>query len=469
MKLTVSEIKDVKPRILEDLSFSPGFAEDQEFFLESLVDTEQFRKALAPSTLLVIGRKGTGKTAVFRRMLEDHEDRTCAPIAPGALREKSPCTLSPTGFMEAEEMLRSSNAGWAEFWLALVNLACAVQRGDSSWADVLPSAHARDLFRGVLEANREPEKHILAFLKAVFSDSSYRITDLNVLAEFNAQAPSDFFLLFDGLDTGFGNTTDERRRRQEAIQGLFSFVMARAFTFERLRFKVVLREDIWRTLKFENKSHLFGSSVKLEWKQQPDYLKTVLKQALRSRRLEEFVKQLTEADPGNVDTWSERAVFRVWNVLVGERMRGARTAFTRNWVWNRLADGNGDHGPRSLFQLFHEAREWERREMPKSPHDRSIIRPRALIESLETVSHEALSAIEEEFPELEDLLSRLRQIGRTPVEARNIGKSVGTEYLTLAREVGVLQIYEGTEQEVERYQVPELYRLALNMTRKGPA
>lgn len=90
-------------------------------------------------------------------------------------------------------------------------------------------------------------------------------------------------LLFDGLDTGFGSSEDDRVRRREAISGLFSFLTDRGDRLQNLRFKILLREDIWHRLKFENKSHLFGRTVTLKWAEQSSFFKVVLKQALRSK------------------------------------------------------------------------------------------------------------------------------------------------------------------------------------------
>jgi hypothetical protein len=151
--------------------------------------------------------------------------------------------------------------------------------------------------------------------------------------------------------------------------------------------------------------------------------------------------------------------------LVGERMKGGKTTFTRNWVWNRLADANGDHSPRALLQLFYSARLWELREEQESPYDRSIMRPRALAESLATVSDEALGALREEFSELEVLLEELRRVGRTPLNATELVSVSPT--IELAREVGLLEVYEGDEDDARRYRVPDLFRMGLGMSRMG--
>src|ERR1700753_3422956 len=87
------------------------------------------------------------------------------------------------------------------------------------------------------------------------------------LDKIEAALDQDLLLLFDGLDTGFGNTERDRKRRSEALEGLFEGVLERSNN-SKLRFKVVLREDIWRTLKFQNKSHFYGRYVTRDWRDQ---------------------------------------------------------------------------------------------------------------------------------------------------------------------------------------------------------
>jgi hypothetical protein len=96
-----------------------------------------------------------------------------------------------------------------------------------------------------------------------------------------------------------------------------------------------------------------------------------------------------------------------------------------------------------------------------------VIRPRALISSLEEVSKQSLDAlVKEEFPELQVLIDRLQEIGRSPFKASEL---LGLDEESLAREVGLLAVYEGTENDVQRYKVPDLYRLGIGMTRQGQA
>jgi hypothetical protein len=111
---------------------------------------------------------------------------------------------------------------------------------------------------------------------------------------------------------------------------------------------------------------------------------------------------------------------------------------------------------------------FERGEQKRSNFERSILRPRGLSVSLPTVSVQALDSLaNEEFPELTSLLAKLQDIGRTPFNVEDVEDL--PEQLALAREVGLVGVYEGTEEKVERYRIPEIYRYALKMTRRGQA
>jgi hypothetical protein len=313
------------------------------------------------------------------------------------------------------------------------------------------------------------ELAIIDLVSAMLQSPEAGLLATRWLLAIDRQLKQPRFLLFDGLDTGFGNDSASRQRRTRAVTGLFTFLTEIESRLSNMPFKVLLRYDIWQQLRFENKSHLLGRSVQLLWRDQAEYFKTALKQAVRSQAFRQMLAQARISN--DVDLWRSEEVYRAWNILVGERMKGGKTTFTRNWVWNRLADGQGDHGPRALSQLFSEAVDWERREEGRIPYDRSILRPRALVPSLEAVSTAAVQALSEEFPELGDVIAALETVGRTPLGPQDI-QSVdpnAVEQLGLALEVGLLAVHEGTQEEVRRFRVPDLYRHALGMTRRGQA
>ncbi len=452
----------VKTGVLAELQFSAGTAEYQEDFLNTFVEAGLMPKALSPSIPLILGRKGVGKTAIFRRLLERQDVPSIPITAPAPLSGNRPWVLSADGFAEVDSIISLIGSNWRQFWTLLTCLACHY-----GWPQEMNRPEAPSAIALRLPAQLNGETEIIALIEQLLSTQRIGLTARDWFALFDKATKGTLLLLFDALDTGFGNGARERERRRQAIEGLCELLIQQNDTLH-IRYKMVLREDIWRKLRFENKSHLFGRYVTLEWSDQTAFYKIVLKQALRSRM---FSTALRSVGQGLVieqlDHWTERDVVLGWNFLVGERMKGEKTAFTRNWVWNRLADANNDHTPRYLLQLFREVAKQEKIESQRTPYDRSILRPRAFIQALPTVSIQALDALKEEYPELDPLLERLTNIGRTPVASEELNDLA--DAVALGREVGLIGIYEGTEDRVERYRVPEIYRHALSMTRKGQA
>jgi hypothetical protein len=169
-----------------------------------------------------------------------------------------------------------------------------------------------------------------------------------------------------------------------------------------------------------------------------------------------------------IEYWPEEFVKDAWVIRAGERVSGGRTAYTDRWVWSRLADANGDHSPRALAQLLTAATNLERSLEHGNPYAKSIIRPNALVKSLDGVSTLTLDALrKDEFTELEPVFEALEAIGATPFPAHQL--KTPSNLTTLAREVGLLETGSSPRDNVEKFRVPELYRKALNMTRRGQA
>jgi MinD-like ATPase involved in chromosome partitioning or flagellar assembly len=456
-------LASTKRQILDQLKFAAGTAEQQEDFLETFVETSLVKKALGRDVPLVLGRKGTGKTALFRRLKEDSERLSVIVQAPSHFRKDARWILGPDGFKHVGTTLRHNELGWNQFWSYYTALAIAHTRPG------LANPGLASLLGNRIDGAVQSEAATIELLEQIRVNPKFGLMIGDWLQQADSALPDKTVLLFDGLDTGFGGDEADRQLRTEAISGLFSFWMDRETLFDHMSFKLMLREDIWRKLKFENKSHLFGRTVSLKWSEQAPFFKVVLKQALRSPAFRDTLTPTTggrELKFERLDVWTDDEVFLAWNTLVGERMKGGKTAFTRNWVWNRLADGNDDHSPRYLLQLFHAVSDWEREENEHNPYEKSVMRPRAFAECLAIVSEQALEALKEEFSdELSTLLDRLREFGRTPIPAVELREHRGA--VELALEVGLLAIYEGTKENLERYKVPEIYRHSLGMTRKG--
>ncbi|RKN40347.1 ParA family protein [Streptomyces hoynatensis] len=461
-----SRTSESKAATLAQLSFSTGTAEelDSAQFLQDYVVTRQVSETADPETPLILGRKGTGKTALFRWLAAGKlPGWTPVAVTTPSFRDRPDWSFGPDNYDAIDQYLATSGQDWGTFWQILIALAVHRTEGAADEAGA-PHRAMRDLEAGDFAATQ-------AVLE-VLRDPMGALQCTDWLRKVDADGRNQLLLLFDGLDTAFGNSPVQRRRRSQAIAGLLAKQADLAPKFTGIRLKIFVRQDIWSGLRFENKSHFYGLSRRLQWEDQREYFKVVLKRAVHATAFRDILRTADESLVENdVASWTPEQVDTAWNSLVGERMRGERTAFTSNWVWNRLADGNGDHSPRALLQLFAAALDWEREEEKRSAYDRSVLRPRSLALSLERVSEPALSALlDEEFQELRVVADALKDYGRTPIGEDALRNALGEppeDLIALAREAGLITPNEADD-DARSFRVPDLYRWALSVTRRGP-
>ncbi|WP_411070851.1 tyrosine-protein kinase family protein [Streptomyces sp. cmx-4-25] len=458
-----------KEEVLESLHFAGETAENQplEELRGTFLSTADVDRALALDTVVVIGRKGTGKTALFRKLAE--EPAAIVVTSPPGLDTHQSWTPDADVYSDLEVELRARELEWRQAWPALLGLA--LHRNLAGLA--LPDWTTEPILAPATERPYR-KTDLLSDVKSLLAHSQAPLLVSQWIQDIDHSLDTDHVLLFDALDTGFGNTPEDRRRRNEGVEGLLTAVGSLGPQLRHLKFKVLLREDIWREVSVPNKSHLSARAARLSWSNKMDYLRIAIKQAWRSVQFRQLVtsrlnKPNFHLEDTPVEYWPEEFVRNAWVILASERVSGGRTAYTDNWVWSRLADANGDHSPRALAQMMTAAVNLERIFEAGNRYSRSIIRPRALVESLDKVSDSALDALQrDEFPELRPVFSRLKEIGSTPFAADQM-QGTSPDLIRLASDVGLLEEVSGPRDKAERYRVPELYRKALNMTRKGQA
>ncbi|MDM8562592.1 hypothetical protein QUF54_04480 [Candidatus Marithioploca araucensis] len=114
-----------KVDILQELRFSGGAAEYQAQFIKTFVETDLIKKALNATIPLVLGRKGTGKTAIFRRIVEDHNYSSIIISSPSPLiPTELSWLLKAEGFREMERILTTMGADWRQFWTLYTGITC---------------------------------------------------------------------------------------------------------------------------------------------------------------------------------------------------------------------------------------------------------------------------------------------------------------------------------------------------------
>lgn len=456
-------IRNKKGDILKDLRIATGvIAELEENLLFPLYVNDYTIHLMSGRYVFIFGRKGTGKTLLFRFFREYLIDQEHPVVvhAPQGMRDNPPWMMTCDGFKKVGHILSETGAEWRHFWAYYCSVAIYHVRGKLRVEMDIPELG---------DASENISKFLDVFHE-ILKKPGFDVMLFDSLKRVETQLKNEHLsLLVDGLDIGFGHTPGALQHRQTVLEGLFSF-WNDIQHLVRFKFKIFLGENIWRKLAFQNKSYLFGRVVELKWINAADFLRVIVGQVMMCKSFKESllsIPELSYLKDLSVYQWYDFNMPSAWNLLVGERMGSARGSFTRDWVWSRLADANGEHTPRSLLQLFHHALAWEKEEQQKNPWEKSIIRPRALVQSLGKVSEDAVASLREEYQELGDFLNRLAEIGDSPFPTEKLAGQT-KESIQLAREVGLLKVEKKDFDGVAMlYSVPDIYRLGLGMTRKG--
>jgi len=188
--------------------------------------TANFDKFLDQTTCLIRGRKGTGKTALYLLLLRQESE----------VRKLAYSRLDNVTLLSGHGSYNNSRPSRNE--LQYINQELLQKQG--TWEAVWR-----------------------AFQLATNRNLTLLIIDALVLVnQKQLKEQQTLWFLYDDLD---GDFLEREDIRQQAITGLFQFVQAcDAKKLTAIRFKIFLREDIWKRLNFDNKSHFNGRDLILQ-------------------------------------------------------------------------------------------------------------------------------------------------------------------------------------------------------------
>lgn len=437
--------------IRHELTFTDGTGEGAADHIGDLfVRTRDTELAERDRTMLVLGRKGTGKTTIFLHLLSSR-----AAVAVTEPESVATSIWRPVGATWAA--IAENPGGLQVSWPILV--AMRLREEGRIEPGALP-----EVDDWLKEARSTGAAYLARRVETFVQQDGSALAALDLLDRVNFALAGEQRIVFDGLDTMFGLNQGDQAIRNDAVLSLITWMVEREAAVDKLVFTAFLRTDIWGALSFANQSHLYGRQLELRW-HVADYLKTALKQALTSSPT---FTALSRVGPEDIDELSEEDVIELWRMLCGPRVRGAGTAFTDRWAWSRLRDGNGDHSPRYLIQLCAELAERARGRPPVE--EGPPLRGRDFGPALEDrVSSQAWTAAQDEYPvepmtQLDDVFKRLALTPFTAEDWANAGG--GAELRDIAITFGLVAPHP---REDARWIVPELYRYAVGVARRGPA
>jgi hypothetical protein len=496
--------------VLEELDLGASVAEQDNLLENARVETSAFSELLNDKVDLITGTKGSGKSALYRIVVDFLPDYLLAHrkvvVAHGVQRTGDSVFHAFTNAFD-----KMTEDDFVDFWcvyfvslardhfvrgsryqhdlaqcageVARFNAACRRARIPAfegqpslrsviSWAiDVVrqwsPKLKYRppgdagefevDLFGGVPEgANSrasKQEESLPRYVEEVRASLEPVLTRANL----------SLWLMVDRLDELFLRRSPTETR---ALRGLLRTL--RIFTSPVIRIKVFLRDDIFAQVTKENGfaglTHVTARQADpLRWSE--DQILTMVTMRLFANKHLAGTLGIESARLEASEAYRREAFYMVFPEKVVPR---ANQSATLRWIYNHAKDGNGVVTPRDVILLLTRAKQHQFDICSADSSGRSdyVIGPAAirygLAELSQTKTEKYLLA---EFPAIRDAIDKLRG-GKAELSERHLQGLFGVAWKATTEELisaGVLAV-ERAGDGTASYKIPFVYRAGLGVT-----
>ena len=478
---------------LEDLDFGSVNSESEDELDQLFVRTGDFDKFLRPKVWLVLGAKGTGKSALFEYFTKF--ESTAREQAGDAL--ENVVIATGTGFGDLTEIATqdlmeikqgADTYDHDQLWRLYIAIKSGMALGDGF---KIPRGPLRDLLNAVgekrdyrigsllrdlwvLTIGKAPETVTVNTGGASVALSGGKrnldvVTLLDDVQTALADAGKVLWLLFDKIDEIWPADRNERKR---ALEGLMTASMQIRRTFPAIQPIILLRTDLWAELDFTNKDHLTDKRIELSWTS--NHLTSLLvKRAVHQNAVREYVDGRFSALSGrDIDAWGpEERLDALKVIFPSTAYPGEREAAIMDWLVERVRDGRRTVLPRDAIVLSNAAAELQREiGIAGSP---SLLSREVVREAFTKTSEVRCESFLAEFPNLREHFRRFS--GQTTAEFSrsellNLMDGLdpsGDELLERLFEIGVVRPNTGRVLTATSYEIPRLYRNGLGLVIRG--
>lgn len=447
--------------------------------LDLLITPRSHAQAIDPDEMVVEGDRGVGKSFWSAILTFEDARLLAAKSYPNLRLEKLKVEL---GFAQARgrdeypsaNILTSSlkDIRATTIW-RLVTLRAAARALDAALpAEIAPNVAWVDACRWVDDHAEEEERLLAGFNTALMRDGA------------------KLLLVFDALDRIAGTDWAAIRR---LVRGILEVGLELRDSYSAIRFKVFLRsdffndEEIWR---FPDASKIKGGAARLKWT--PVDLYALLFRYLDSANVGAALSVLAPKVDQAALYSDAGAQQRAFEAFAGEHMGGVRRGRTYTWLPSHLSDARGEASPRSFLMALKRAAE---RTSDSAPLALSYLEIR---DSVQDVSANRVTELAEDHPWLGEVMKALDGL-IVPAErgevfgkfkAANLEKAFATQADSTTSEVprvptelasspvnvrdfnerlllALMRLYVVEERPDRRINVPDLFRVAARIKRKG--
>ena len=416
---------------LTDLGYGHADSETPDLTARRLYPVSEHLRALDPNVVLVVGPRGSGKTALFKAFFSDD------PNLVRAVAAHMPKTTAAQTQPDASE--------WVAAYPAAMHFpdTQALSKCAGSDEDAKKIWHAM-LVRRLAERfdgrRKEKLKPILEPMAADLPEilSAYDAPENNPTAALDAleqtlqQEGRRLVVGYDELDTlgSFDWTLMTRM-----VRGLVAFWSDYSRRWRRIRAKIFLRSDLFRRhagMGTADFAKLAAARAELRWSDAALFGMLVKRIANTSEGLADYCKGARGIKGNRIGFDNDDVLglmprvgipddaFPLLHRLAGEFMgAGRKKGYVHNWVLAHLRAGNGEVNPRSLVRLVEHAAGKEAANQSLRPP--RLVHPTALRQALDDVSDgHVTQGISNEWPWLEGVRKRLAADRLVPWERKQI-------------------------------------------------
>ena len=443
--------------------------------------------------VLVLGPKGTGKSALFE--LFTKYEGTARSFAPQALKDV--LITAATGFSDLTEVdtgsieaLRQED-GYSHETLWRLYIALRAALAVSSF-DNLPSGPLREFSKAVggrkdwriapllkqlwraLVSDRLPTPKItVRGVEIDFSVGGHQLDVIAMLQGVNQALEVEgkqLWVLFDKIDELFTTNPTERLR---ALEGLMLATMDVRRMFPRVQPRVFLRTDLWRHLHFTNKSHLEDKKVDLAWSTS-QMARLLLKRAVADDAVWNLAAENEEELLGVVgveDLSDEQVEGALASIFPSSVYGGAREASFVSWLVPRVTDGLGTVLPREAIYLGNRSRAAQI--AAGGPAADTLLSGKSVLTAYRETSEMRVRSYLAEFPDVSKHIIRFEAATTSTFARQDLDdlfrdlEPSGDDLVRELCEIGLLKPSGRDIATSETFEVPPLYRQGLGLVIRG--
>lgn len=495
--------------LLKSLDFGSSVAELDSLLEVARVETSAFTDILNDRVDLMPGTKGSGKSAIFRIVVDFLPDylleQRKVVVAHGIEQPGDPVFQAFN-----DEFSKLTEQEFVSFWcIYLVSLAHEQFIKGARYSKFLTVASKEiDAFRLACQNANIPEikakKNLRSILEWTLNVLSkwrpkikYKIPDAGevevdlfgqrltpsstaekdeeILPAYVKQVKEtleailqksklSLWLMIDRLDEIFPRRSTLERT---ALRGLLRAM--RFFESKAIRVKIFLRDDMLDQVVrgsegFTALTHITARQADtLRWTEDQILSMVVKRLFVANQQLAQYLK----VDSRRVEVSTEYRQQAFYKVFPRTVRRGERQTTTLRWICNRCADGRGVITPRDVIELLTRAKQRQQDEFAANPDEMSgyVIGPAALQYGLEELSkRKKQTYLQAEFPHLWSHIEKFVG-GKTEYDETALQRVLGKDWKSPVDDlfsIGLLA--KKTSRGKTVYSVPFLYRHGLELT-----